>query len=495
MTDITVLPRPDKDILKDACELDDVAYDQQRDVLAKGLGIRASTLDAQRKSARKELAEDENQTLFLRSSEPCAEPVDGTELLNALVTVINEYLILPEGAAEAMALWTLHTYCHDAAWIDPLLAVLSPTKRCGKTTAMNLLGSISDKPLLASNCTSATLFRGIEKYKPTLLLDEAETFITDNEEMRGVINSGHNRASAQILRAVPIGDSYDVKPFSTWCPKAIACIGKLPSTLMDRAIVVWIQRKKKADKVRRLRGDKLHEFEPIRRRCARWALDNLDAIKAIDPDVPDYLGDRASDNWRTLLAIANVAGWTEPALTAIRQLTPEKTEDDDTSVKLLADIRDIFEEKKHGQLLSADIVEDLNEMEERPWPGFYRGKGFTVTGMARMLGKYEIRPKLSRSLGSKRGYKKEDFIKVWSLYLPDPGDSSATPLQTNNDGAFSNFPAATSGLGVALEERPEPPPNKGCNTVALGKGGYGEKSVDNPDIAKEGGTETVRITL
>ena len=232
-----------------------------------------------------------------------------------------------------------------------------------------------------------------------------------------------------------------------------------------------MQRKKRIDKVRRLRGDKLHEFEPLRQQCARWALDNLDAIKATDPSVPDYLGDRARDNWRTLLAIAETAGWTEATLIAIRQLTPEKTEDDDYGVKLLADIKEIFKNDGRDRMPSADIVDDLNEMEESYWPGFSHGKGISAQRMANMLGKYKIKPYVQRTEGSKktlRGYKKEDFTEIWSLYLPDPYDSphlDVTAQQRSNGGASSDFTDVTREMDVTPGNGLEPPPDKGCYTV------------------------------
>ena len=243
--DIPASERTDEVILSEMAALNDIDYDRHRLRLADELKIRVSTLDDMRKRERNGEEIGEVPNLFLSTPEPYSGTVNGSELLKTIVGVFNKYLVLPKGAAEAMALWVIHTYCHDAAWIGPILALLSPTKQCGKTTSLNLLSYIVDKPLPASNLTSPTLFRGIEKYIPTLLLDEADTFMRDNEEMRGVLNSGHNRASAQVLRAVPSGDDYDVKPFSTWCPKSVAAIGKLPATLMDRSIVIPMQRKKK----------------------------------------------------------------------------------------------------------------------------------------------------------------------------------------------------------------------------------------------------------
>ena len=73
----------------------------------------------------------------------------------------------------------------------------------------------------------------------------------------------------------------------------------------------------------RLRLDRLDELTPLARRAARWAADHLDALSGADPDVPAELHDRAADNWRPLLAVADLAsgGWYRwtPARQAQRQ--------------------------------------------------------------------------------------------------------------------------------------------------------------------------------
>jgi len=237
-----------------------------------------------------------------------------------------------------------------------------------------------------------------------------------------------------------------------------------------------MQRKKKTDEVKRLRGDKLHEFEPLRQQCVRWALDNLEAIKATDPDVPEYLGDRAADNWRTLLAIADVAGWTEVAVAAIEHLVPKKAEDDDYGVKLLADIKEIFENDGGERMSSADIVEALNEIEESPWPGFFHGKGINPQRVAKMLGEYKIKPYVQRIDGSKktaRGYQKEAFIEIWSVYLSDPAEYpnlDVTVKQRSNGGTSSDFLDVTGENNVTPGNGLEPPSNKDCYGVTPKKG-------------------------
>jgi hypothetical protein len=50
----------------------------------------------------------------------------------------------------------------------------------------------------------------------------------DNEELCGILNSGHH-AGGQVIRVV--GDDFEARAFSTHCPVAIAQIGKLSDTL------------------------------------------------------------------------------------------------------------------------------------------------------------------------------------------------------------------------------------------------------------------------
>ena len=87
-------------------------------------------------------------------------------------------------------------------------------------------------PLLSGNITPAALFRAVEAWKPTLLIDEADTFAKMSDELRGILNAGHTRDTAFVVRAE--GDSNEPRMFSTWAPKMVAAIGRLPDTIEDR---------------------------------------------------------------------------------------------------------------------------------------------------------------------------------------------------------------------------------------------------------------------
>src|SRR5262245_36561640 len=197
--DVTSADCTDKEaILAELATLSRMDYDQRRAAEAKRLGVRVGTLDAEVDALRAKagVAADDTDCPLDPLPTPWDEAVDGVQLLHDLAAWYRRYLVLPDGAAETLALWTVHTYARDAAQITPRLAVVSPQKRCGKTTLLVLLGMVVCRPMIASNISTAALFRAIESWSPTLVIDEADTFLKDNEELRGVLNAGHFRPNA-----------------------------------------------------------------------------------------------------------------------------------------------------------------------------------------------------------------------------------------------------------------------------------------------------------
>ena len=97
---------------------------------------------------------------------------------------------MSEAQAVAVALWVFLTYVETHVDVLPILAITSPEKRCGKTTLLSIVRRLVRKALAASSVTAAALFRSIEKWTPTLIIDEADTFLKENAELRGILNAG-----------------------------------------------------------------------------------------------------------------------------------------------------------------------------------------------------------------------------------------------------------------------------------------------------------------
>ena len=45
---------------------------------------------------------------------------------------------------------------------------------------------------MSANITAAAIFRTVEAARPTLLIDEADSFLSDKEDIRGVLNAGYD---------------------------------------------------------------------------------------------------------------------------------------------------------------------------------------------------------------------------------------------------------------------------------------------------------------
>ncbi len=131
------------------------------------------------------------QRLLFADPDPWPEAVEGAALLGELAHTYTRFVSLPEGGAEALALWTVFTYPLEAFDVAPILALCSPLKRCGKTTTEEVTAALARRPLAATNITVAALYRTVEHFAPPLIVDEADTFLLHNLTLRGVINSGH----------------------------------------------------------------------------------------------------------------------------------------------------------------------------------------------------------------------------------------------------------------------------------------------------------------
>jgi Protein of unknown function (DUF3631) len=379
---------------------------------------------------------DPQPALALPDDEPATGPADGTALLEETATLIRRHLILSHAQADAIALWTGVAYSIDALALMPILLVTAPTMRSGKTTLLTLLGALLPRALVASNLTGAVLARAIAAFRPTLLADEADTWLTDEaSELRGIMNAGHTRPTAYVLRCAP--DTHEPVRIPCFGARVVSMIRRPPSTIADRAITIDLRRKRADERVARLRVDRLHaEHTPLRRQWRRWADDHLEALRDWDPLVPPGLHDRAEDNWRPLLALGDLAGgeWPARARAAAVELSGgENDTDESASIELLLDIRRVFEARgaTTKPLPSAELTEALIAMPDRPWAEWSNGRPMTSVKLAGRLKPFGLRTqKVRDGLRTINAYLRADFLDVWGRYLPADSEQSEQPNES-----------------------------------------------------------------
>ena len=422
-------------ILEELAALGEIAYGRRRKGEADRLGIPVSFLDSAVKKRRRisngyagELGN--GQAIEFRDPEPWPEPVDGDTLLGQIVATFKRHVALPDGAVEALALWSVHTHAFKLRYFTPRLGLKSPLPECGKTTTLDVVACLSAKAQSTDNVSPAFLFRVIELAQPMLVIDDLDSFLKKDSEVINILNSGHRRGG-YVGRTV--GDSHEPRIFLTFAPIALGYIGRLPSRALEsRCITIEMRRRLPSENVVPLRLDlpshRAH-LDELSSMICRFVRDHAQAITSAEPEMPEVLSDRARDNWRPLLAIADISGadWPERARRAAITLSNVNF-DDRSEIKelVLADIKAIFSELDSDRIASIELCEKLAAMEERPWPEWRNGKPITPRQLAALLKGLGSSPGTIKLVTGKttKGYLRSAFDDAFARYLPL---SSVTP--------------------------------------------------------------------
>jgi hypothetical protein len=344
----------------------------------------------------------------------------------------------------ATVLWILHTHVYTRFQVTPRLVLGSPVKRCGKTTLIDLTETLVAKPLKADYVTPAVIYRLVDKSHPTFLLDEIDNLgleLRHNGKLRAVFNSGHRRGGRVVLMS-----GGEPCQFSTCTPVALAGIGKLPLPLMDRAIVIAMQRLQPGEVPRFSGRDPAIDYVFDKTRV--WA---RTVTLNPDPAMPEQIRNhRQADNWRPLIAIADSFG------TACGRLAREAAiefaqmqQDEDAQVLLLHDIRTVFDARNVDRLFSEQLIAALVGIEDAMWSewrGLHGGQQphhLSQSELAKLLAPFDIRPKTiwppqrTPASRSAKGYLRSQFEQAWASYCDgfddDPaGGTGGTSSQSSN---------------------------------------------------------------
>ncbi len=390
-------------------------------------------------------------------AEDVAEPVAGWQVLAEVESFLGRFVAYPsEHEQVAHALWVVHAHLMDSWESTPRIAFLSAEPSSGKTRALEITELLVPNPVEAVNVTPAYLFRkvGHEDGRPTILYDEIDTVFgpkaKDNEEIRGLLNAGH-RVGAVAGRCVVKGKTIETEEIPAYCAVALAGIGDLPDTILSRSIVVRMRRRAAHEHVDAYRR-RVHSPEgcAIRTKITTWSRTIEAKARDAWPVMPTEVRDRDADIWEPLIAVADLAGgeWPDRArVAAVTLVTQSKGSTPSLGIRLLADLRDLFQSQPQQGLhnvgqtraLSSDfIVTELVKLPEAPWGELVGGKPLNARGLAKRLSQYGVSPKVVR-IGSTtaRGYTDDDLFDAWSRYLPTPPQESVTNVtgETTEGGA------------------------------------------------------------
>lgn len=380
-------------------------YETERKAAASRLKVRVAYLDEIVQSARPcDPKQDDvsGNTVKVEEIVPWPDPVDGASLAEEIrKRLIAHVVFSTPGDANTATLWILGSYLMDTWRLWPRLMITSPTKQCGKSTLLEVLDAMVHRGLIISNSKSAGIFRAIEAWQPTLLMDEADTWMKDDQELTGILNSGHTRRTATVLRVQEKNREHVPTLFRTWCPMVIAGIGSQRDTLTSRSILIGLRRKLPSEKVQRVPPELHANSAGLRRQIARWAADNCIRLGNMTSEPPDCGNDRRLDNFAPLWRIAEVLGGVWPVRIASAYAASSKIEEADApaAILLLRDLKSIFDGRESEKLQTAELVGALVAMEERPWAEWKNGQQLSPQTIAKLMKPFDIRPRDVRTEG------------------------------------------------------------------------------------------------
>jgi hypothetical protein len=236
------------------------------------------------------------------------------------------------------------------------------------------------------------MFRLIDGEAPTLLIDEAETIEGRSEKadaLRAIAHEGYKKGG-QVPRCE--GDDHEVRWFDVYCPKVFAAIGGLTGALLDRCLVIHMEKAprgsvRKSTRHRALRRDAKHLLTQLE----AYAVQAEQALRQLYEAEPDCgywpsISDRESELWGPLMSHARLAG-------------PE------AETKLLAVVNKFSEEKadiKSADSKIAQTIAMLDAILEHP------GSTFTPGDLVASLAQSEA---WARTLSEVKG-RDEDSVRI-----------------------------------------------------------------------------------
>ena len=442
--DASVTQPNENEVIAGLATLSPMDYDRARKEQAKLLCIQVKTLDSLVKTARNDASESVDSIPFA-DIDPYDEPIVPADLLDEIVATIQTYIVLDSNQAYGIALWVAFTWFIDDVDIAPLLLITAPEKSCGKSQLLDSVSRLSYKPLSASNCSTSALFRACEMYGPTLFIDEADTFIRENNEIKGLINAGHTRTNAFVIKVT--GDNHEPKMFRVWGAKAFSGISlekHLPDATMSRGIIIQLRRKLPHESVSRLRHAEKDLFTTLTAKLARFSEDFSQEVRTARTILPEGLSDRDQDNWEPLLSIAYCAGeeWYKRGVAAALKLSNSGEKSVSIANQLLNDIQQVFATKNVIRISTAGLISALIEDQELPWSTYNRGKPLSPSQLAKQLRPYSITSKTVRFGHSNtlKGYDLTQFTDAFARYL--------TPAETPSQG--NDAPESNIGIGDSV---------------------------------------------
>lgn len=169
----------------------------------------------------------------------------GSELYKEVLLFCRQHLVLEEEQYHILTLWIMASWLVDIFDTVPYLMLIAP-KESGKTQVLEVLNELAYRATLGISVTPAALFRAIEMWHITLLIDEAEYQVNSKTEtgqaLYGCLNGGYKRGAYALRVSGNTNDGMMPECYEVFGFKAVAATRVFLPTLESRSIVFNIRK-------------------------------------------------------------------------------------------------------------------------------------------------------------------------------------------------------------------------------------------------------------
>jgi hypothetical protein len=148
------------------------------------------------------------------------------ELLASIRSFIHRYVDVSAVFEELAAYYVLLSWLYDCFYELPYLRVRGDYGS-GKTRFLLVVGAVCYKPMFASGAsTTSPLFRTMDAFKGTLILDESDFRLSDERaEIVKILNNGNARGFPVLRTEVTRAKEFDPRAYTVFGPKIVATRG------------------------------------------------------------------------------------------------------------------------------------------------------------------------------------------------------------------------------------------------------------------------------
>jgi hypothetical protein len=171
------------------------------------------------------------------------EPEEPGDLWEDVKGFVYQHVDFPNPCLYDVATaWIFATWIREAFNLAPYFRLYG-TRNVGKTRCLEVFQHLCYRAVLTPSASESALYRLIQDYSVTLLLDESEIYGNElKQAVQNVLNAGYRRGQ-QVLRCESAPDgSISVTGFNTFGHKAMASTEPLKTTLESRCVPVVMLR-------------------------------------------------------------------------------------------------------------------------------------------------------------------------------------------------------------------------------------------------------------